>query len=102
MTRTLRSPLTSAEIQHDVDENGPVSADEISFDSLPEAWRGESGGVPFLGVSAMGRCSLGPVECVWEIPEGRMFELDFQEPGWIYVVDCDGIEVLVGGSGRQV
>ena len=50
----------------------------------------------------MGQCALGPVECVWEVPEGRMFRLDFQEPGWIYAVDCDGVEVLVGGSGRQV
>lgn len=102
MTRTLRSSMTSAEIQNDIDENGPVSVDEISFDALPETWRGESGGLPFLGVSAMGQCALGPVECVWEVRPDHLFELDFQEPGWIYAVDCDGMEVLVGGSGRQV
>lgn len=102
MTRTLRSPMTSAEIQHDVDENGPVGIDEISFDSLPETWRGETGGIPFLGVSAMGQCSLGPVECVWEVRADRLFKLDFQLPGWIYVVDCDGVEVLVGGTHEQV
>lgn len=102
MSELKRAAMASAEIQNDVDQNGPISVDEISFGSLPETWRGESACVPFLGISMMGECSLGQVECVWEVPAGRMFELDFQEPGWIYVVDCDGVEVLVGGTHRQV